>query len=313
MNYGNIQNVTKPVSRIIFGTSNPAFNNGTDCSEILDELVRMGVTTFDTARVYGQAERVLGNWMSSRKNRENLVIISKGGHPALFIPRLTERAIRKDLAISCQKLQTDFIDVYLLHRDNPRQSVSEFVEILNALHAEGKIGAFGGSNWTHQRLEQANEYAYKKGLVPFTVSSPYFGLADMKGDPFGNGAVSISGVDGAEARAWYKKTDMAMLAYSVLGSGFFSGKVQKPSDMKGWVRRAFASKENFERLSKCQELAQKKGYSTTQIALAWMLKQDLNGYAIVTSSSSSRMKQNVAVLDIELSKEELAYLDLRSK
>lgn len=313
MNYGQIQNVKKPVSKIIFGTSNPAFNKGTDCGEILDELVQMGVTTFDTARVYGQAERVLGNWMSSRKNRDDLVIISKGGHPALFIPRLDERAIRKDITISCRELQTEYIDVYLLHRDNPRKPVGEFVEILNALHAEGKIGAFGGSNWTHQRLEQANEYAYKKGLIPFTVSSPYFGLADMKGDPFGNGAVSIAGSEHAEARAWYQKTNMAMLAYSVLGSGFFSGKVQKPSDMNGWVRRAFASKENFERLARCQELAKSKGYTATQIALAWMLKQDLNGYAIVTSSSISRMKQNVAALDIELSKEELAYLDLSGK
>lgn len=73
----------------------------------------------------------------------------------------------------------NYIDIYLLCRDDPNVDVAVPVEVLIAMHAEGKIGAFGGSNWTHQRIEEANEYAYRRGLIPFTVSSPNFGLADQ--------------------------------------------------------------------------------------------------------------------------------------
>lgn len=76
-------------------------------------------------------------------------------------------------------LGENYIDIYLLHLDDPDVDVAVPVEVMNALHAEGKIGAFGGSNWTHQRIEEANEYAYRRGLIPFTVSSPNFGLADQ--------------------------------------------------------------------------------------------------------------------------------------
>ncbi len=311
MQYQTIPNVPRPVSRLIFGTSNPRFRRGDDCGAFLDELVRMGITAFDTARVYGKAERVLGQWMSSRGNREEVVILSKGGHPALFIPRLSERAIRRDLSVSCRELQTDRIDIYLLHRDDPRRPAGEYVEILNALHAEGRIGAFGGSNWTQRRIEEANEYAYRKNLVPFTVSSPYFGLADMKGDPFGNGAVSIAGHGNEASREWYRAQGMAVCAYSALGSGFFSGRVKRPSDLKGWPRRAFATEENFERLRRCEELARERGASPAQIALAWALAEEMNVFAIVTSTNLSRMRLNLGALAIQLSEEERRYLDLK--
>lgn len=310
MEYANIKNVTKPVARLIFGTSTPAFFKGEDKSDYLDELFEMGITTFDTARVYGQAESVLGKWMQSRGNREKLVILTKGGHPALFIPRLTERAIRKDFFTSCQKLNTDYIDIYLLHRDNPRIPAGEFVEILNALIAEGRIGAIGGSNWTHKRLEEANEYAYKNNLVPFTVSSPYFGLANMKGDPFGNGAVSIAGPQNEDAREWYKKTAISVCPFSSLGSGFFSGRVNSPKDMKGWARRGFATEENFERLNRTREIAATKGCSVSQLALSWLLNNEIKPFAIVSSSSSSRMKENIKAFEIEITKDEADYINL---
>ena len=311
MKYKKIENLDKPVSQIIYGTSISPFLKGEDCGALLDGLLEMGVTTFDTARVYGKSERVLGNWMESRENREKLTILSKGGHPALFIPRLSERAIRKDLSVSLKELKTDYIDIYLLHRDDRRRPAGYFVEVLNALHAEGKIGVFGGSNWTHTRLQEANEYAYSKNLIPFTVSSPYFGLADMKGDPFGNGAVSIAGPKKTEAQNWYKENGMAVCAYAVLGSGLFSGRTRGAGDLKGWARRAFAEKENFERLRRVGELAREKNCSVSQLALSWFLRQDINVFAIISSTSLNRMSENIAAFDIDLTAEEAAWLDLK--
>ena len=132
----------------------------------------------------------------------------------------------RSFAESSQYLKTDFIDIYLLHRDDPEIEAGVAVEILNALYAEGKIGAFGGSNWTHQRIEEANEYAYKHSLVPFSVSSPNFGLADQICDLWGGGCVSISGSAHKEAREWYCRNQMPVIAYSSLGRGLFSGRVK---------------------------------------------------------------------------------------
>lgn len=310
--YGKIEGLKKPVPRILLGTSTPAFSRGEDMSELLDAAFAAGVTAFDTARRYGKAERILGAWMRQRGNREQVVLLTKGGHPSLLgRRRVGEKAVRRDLEASLQALGTQSIDIYLLHRDDPRKPVDGAVELLNALHAEGKIGAFGGSNWTHRRIEEANEYAYRRGLVPFTVSSPYFRLADMEGDPFLNGAVGISGPNGEEARGWYEKTGMPVVAYSVLGRGFFSGRVRKASDLHGWVRRAFATEENFERLRRARELAQRHECSPARIALAWMLAQPVNGFAVVSASRAERLEDDLAAFSLALTAEELAYLDLR--
>ncbi len=123
MKYAQIPYVEKPVSGILFGTAMPPFLTGGEDDALLDAVLELGITAFDTGKNY--------------------------------------------------------IDIYLLCRDDPDVDVAVPVEVMNALHAEGKIGAFGGSNWTHQRIEEANEYAYRRGLIHVTVSSPNFGLADQ--------------------------------------------------------------------------------------------------------------------------------------
>lgn len=204
MKYGKIPYVEKPVSRILFGTAMPPFMMGGDGNELLDAVFAAGVTTFDTARNYMAAELSFGKWIEERGIRDKIVILSKCGHPSMFgRKRINEKEMRRDLKKSLDYLHTDFIDIYLLHRDDPEVGAGEIVEIFNAMHTEGKIGAFGGSNWTYERIAEANEYAYKKNLIPFSVSSPNYGLADQVADPWGGGCVSISGPVNEKARAWY--------------------------------------------------------------------------------------------------------------
>lgn len=318
MKYKTIPYVDKKVSQIFYGTATADFIAGKEENDLLDAVYDMGINTFDLARNYGNAEKSFGLWLDRRQNRDDLVILSKGGHPAPDgEKRLNEREIRKDLAVSTELLHTDYIDIYLLHRDDPEKEAGEFVEILNALHAEGRIGAFGGSNWTHRRLEEANEYAYKHSMVPFTVSSPNFGLADQVADPWGWGCVSISGPENEEARKWYRRENMPIIAYSSLAHGFFSGKLKssdaaRESEILDPVAiRGYSSRENYERLRRCEELARKKDAAVPQIAMAWLLSQDLNTFAVVASLKRERMEQNIAALDISLTEEERNYLDLR--
>lgn len=318
MKYARIPGLDKNVSRIFFGTAGDHFLAGDDCTELLDMVYAEGVNAFDTARGYGLSERSLGEWITARGNREQIIILSKCAHPAADgTRRVNEREIRADLAESLRYLQTDYIDIYLLHRDDPDVEVGTIVEIMNALYAEGKIRVFGGSNWTHQRIDEANEYAYKHGLQPFTVSSPNFGLADQVQDPWGWGCISISGPENEDARAWYHRNNMPVIAYSSLGRGLFSGRVhgdepEKAGEIMDEVAmKGYGSPQNFERLRRCERLAAEKHCSIPQIAMAWIYGQDLNTFAVVSTASAARMRENIGALHVELSKEELLYLDLK--
>ena len=227
MLYVDIPYVHKPVSRILYGTAAAPFIMGGDGNALLDEMFALGVTGFDVARAYLASELSLGRWIESRGNRDKIVILSKCGHPSVFgRKRVTEADMRKDFRKSCGFLRTDYIDIYLLHRDDPDVPAGEIVEIFNAMHAEGKIGAFGGSNWTYRRIAEANEYAYAHNLIPFTVSSPNFGLANQVQDPWGGGCQTISGPAHAADRAWYRENGMPVVAYSSLGRGLFSGRLK---------------------------------------------------------------------------------------
>ncbi len=316
--YEQIPYVSKPVSRILFGTAMSPFNNGGDDDDLLDEIVSMGINTLDLARVYGHSEEVIGRWMKKRGNRDRLVLLSKCGHPdPLGRKRVNEKAMRHDFAVSSAKLATDYIDIYLLHRDDPKVPVGEIVEIFNAMHEEGKIGAFGGSNWTHARIAEANEYARNHNLIPFTVSSPNYGLADQVKDPWGGGCITISGPANADARQWYESNQMPVIAYSSLARGFFSGrlKASHPEDAAVYLdsvaQKGYAYPDNFERLRRCELLAEQRNCSVPQIAMAYIFNQKIKTFAVVSTIKASRMEENIAATHIELTPEECAWLDLR--
>jgi len=319
MEYAKIPYVEKPVSRILFGTAAPPYFLGQEGDALLDAVLSMGVNVFDLARNYMGAEISIGNWMEKRGNRDDLVLLSKCAHPSFFGgKRVTEEDIRKDFRKSSEYLHTGYIDIYLLHRDDPDVDPGVPVEIFNAMHAEGKIGAFGGSNWKHQRVEQANEYAYKHNLIPFTVSSPNFGLAEQVADPWGGGCETISGPSNREAREWYQKNSIPVIAYSSLGRGLFSGRVkgdepEKAAEVLDEVAmKGYACEANFERLRRCEQMAKKKDCRVPQIAMAWIYQQPVQTFAVVSTSKPERMQENVDALSVELTPEELAWLDLQN-
>ena len=318
MKYYSIPYVDRPVSQIIFGTAMPPFTTNENGNALLDAMFQMGVTTFDTARNYMHAEESFGRWLEEKNMRDKVVILTKCGHPdETGRKRVNESEMKKDLEQSLKCLRTGYIDIYLLHRDDPETDVAEIVEVFNEMHAKGKIGAFGGSNWICRRIEEANEYAYKHNLIPFTVSSPNFGLAAQVQDPWGGGCVTISGPENEEARSWYRNNRMPVIAYSSLGRGLFSGKLRSSdADHAGEVLDMFAMKgygypENFERLRRCEELASRKNATVPQIAMAWIFCQELNIFAVVSTTKPERMQENIGALHIKLSREECEYLDLK--
>ena len=131
---------------------------------LLDNAFELGCNAFDTARVYGDSERTLGAWIRQRRNRDEVVVISKGCHPGRSgRPRLSPIDVSEDLHASLKALGADFIDLYLLHYDDPTAHLDPLMERLNRHVDEGKIGAIGASNWSHERIACANALAARQG------------------------------------------------------------------------------------------------------------------------------------------------------
>ena len=118
MEYTNFKGIDKPVSKFFMGTLWMFLSEKEKHFKTLDDAFDLGINAIDTARAY-DAEATLGEWMKSRGNREKIVLLSKGGHPTDYRQRITPYDIDSDLAESLAELQTDYLDIYLLHRDNP--------------------------------------------------------------------------------------------------------------------------------------------------------------------------------------------------
>jgi aryl-alcohol dehydrogenase-like predicted oxidoreductase len=316
--YVRITGVPCPAARIVLGTASlggplPFEGSRTGARrkvfDFLSEILDSGGNTFDTARIYGlgQSERILGEWMTAAGTRDRVVIITKGGHPSLltFRSRMRSRAIEHDVEQSLRALRTDRVDLWLLHRDDPRVPVSVIMEMLHSLRERGSIRAFGASNWSHERVREANEFASAQGIPGLAMSSPQFSLAEWRRAPF-PGCVSVSGPQGKEARAWYSVSGVPLLAWSSLAAGFFaSPRAGKPHRSPA----AYRAKDNEGRLHRAQDLAESKGVTVSQVALAYLLQQPLQVFPVVSTHRASRYRENAGALAVRLTPSELSWLE----
>jgi aryl-alcohol dehydrogenase-like predicted oxidoreductase len=320
MEYGSVPSVEKPVARLVQGTVMISMKRLQESCDLLDAVFAQGGTTFDTAHGYGSGdcERTLGQWVHSRGLRDQVVIIGKGAHHNPDRQRVTPFDITADLHDSLARMKIDFIDLYLLHRDDPSQPVGPIMETLHAHKQAGKIGAYGGSNWSVQRLQEANAYAAEHGLDPFVASSPNFSLAVQAKAPWPN-CISISGPAAAEERAFYEANQMPLFTWSSLAGGFWSGRYQRDnldsltSNADKLCIETYCTEENFQRLDRVTELAAEKGMTIPQIATAYVLSAPLNIFALVGCETGDEFKANVAASHVKLTPEEIAWLELRTQ
>lgn len=318
MKYGQIKGIDKPVSHLVQGT---VMVEGADVDKefaLLDAVYEMGCTTFDTGHVYGNGknERAVGKWVRERGLREKIVMIGKGAHHNEDRKRVTPFDISADIHDSLARFQFDYIDLYLLHRDDESVAVEPIVDVLNEHLNAGRIKAFGGSNWSPQRIAVANAYAAQNGLVPFVASSPNFSLAEQVKEPW-PGCVSISGNKGEDARAYYLENNMPLFTWSSLAGGFFSGRYKRDNldSFTEYLDKlcvtSYCYEENFKRLDRVNELAQEKSVSIPQIAMAYVMHQALDIYALVGCGTADEFKQNVDAMHLNLSPEEIGWLELK--
>ena len=316
MHYGTIPGVTKPVARLIQGTVMIGSNNLDYSFGLLDDILALGGTTFDAAHVYGNGdnERTFGRWLAARGVREQVVLITKGAHHNQDRRRVTPFDISADLHDSLARLGTDYIDLYLLHRDDPSVPVGPIIEVLNEHLAAGLIHAFGGSNWSHTRIKEANDYAAARGLTPFAVASPHFSLAVQVEEPWEN-CISLTGEKGAAARHFYADNGMPLLTWSSLAGGFFSGRF-RPDNLDTFTEyldrlcvKSYCYPDNFARLERVKELAEERDATVAQVAMAYVVAQPFNVFPLVGCANGGEYAANAAALDLALTPDEVRWLE----
>lgn len=316
MQYGSLPGIDKPISRLVQGTIMIGSDQLEESFALLDGIFGLGCTTFDTAHVYGNGdnERTFGLWLNARGLRDKVVLIGKGAHHNADRARVTPFDITSDIHDSLARFKTDYIDLYLLHRDDPSVPVGPIVEVLNEHLRAGRIHAFGGSNWSHDRIRAANDYAAEHGLTPFVASSPNFSLADQIKAPW-SGCITISGEEGRGAREWYARENIALFTWSSLAGGFFSGRFRRDNldsfdDYFGKLCvECYCNEDNFLRLDRAEALAAQKSLSLPQIALAYVMSQPLNIFALTGCATVEEYAANAAALEVRLTQEEIELLE----
>jgi predicted dehydrogenase/predicted oxidoreductase len=302
MRYGKVDGIDKPVSRLVLGVDNQ--RTISHAAAMFDDYTEKGGTAFDTAWIYAQGlqEELFGYWLRHREIRNEIVLIGKGAHT----PSCTPEGLTRQLFESLGRLQTDHLDIYLMHRDNSDIPVGEFVDVLNEHKQAGRLNLFGGSNWSAERIDAANRYAKEKGVAGFSVLSNNFSLARMV-DPVWAGCVSASDL---KSRVWLKKTQIPLFAWSSQARGFFTERAARGKLGDKELVRCWYAEDNFFRKERALTLAEKKNVSPIAIAGAYVLNQPFPTFALIGPRFINETASSLESLTVELTPEELAWLNL---
>jgi len=315
----SVAGLNKPVSVIGLGTMIFHPDNRERDSGLLDAFVACGGTFVDTAEVYGAieghgySEMVIGQWLAARPGvREKIVLSSKGLIPgfceALYPggARIDPPSIHKAIDGSLKRLKTDYLDIWMFHRDEPDLPVGPLVDALHEEVRAGRISAYGASNWTTHRIQEAIDYARANQKAEMMSSSENFSLA-CANEPFWPNTVFVTEND----RAWFKSNNFLLVAWSALGRGFFAN--GDPNDRSNTdVVRTFYSANNFERKRRAEEFAASKGLTMFQVALGYVLNQDFPVVALNGAETTQQVASSARAGSLHLTRAECDWLDLSS-
>lgn len=310
------------VSELCLGTGGYGTSIDADAAgPIMDRFLELGGTFLDTAHVYGAwapgragaSERVIGAWLSARGCRGDVVVGTKGGHPDLAtmqVSRLRPEDIAADLRESLERLQTDYVDVYWLHRDDPRIAVGDIMDALNEHLNAGLVRGIGCSNWTTERLAEANEWAAAHGKVGFCASQIGYSLARANAGSGGYpGTLSMD----EPTHAYHRRTGVPVVAYSSQAGGFFSGKYAADDDPAAvanqGIVRTYYHEDNFQRLARAQALAARHGRTANEANLAYLQSQPFPVIPIVGSRTVAQVEASCAATGWHLAPEECRWLE----
>jgi len=314
MQFATLGNTGLVVSRLAFGAM--TFTSGNQdfasvykvgaqlANELVGRSLDAGVNFFDTADAYagGQSEVLLGQALKSRRN--DVVIATKVGMrsgTAVTQSGLSRRHILATVDASLQRLGTDWIDVYIAHREDPFTPLEETLAAFDAVVRSGKVRYLGFSNWSAWKVAAALEIQKAKGFAPFTHGQMHYSLLgrDVERDVI----------------PMMRRYGLGLTVWSPLSSGFLSGKYTRatlsdPNNrFSGFDLLPFDKEHGFELVERLRKIAAEHDASVAQTALAWLLaKHDVTS-VLVGASKLNQLDDNLGAASITLTEAELAELD----
>lgn len=273
---------------------------------VLDAFVAAGGIAIDTADVYsawapgnggGESESIIGEWLAARGGRERLTIGTKVfQHPQR--PGLSPANVRAALDDSLRRLQTDYIDLYYAHRDDPEVEQAEYVGVFDELVRAGKVRELGASQFSPERLRSAVEIAGQTGAAAFTVSQDHYNLVERSYERGLRSTVADLGL--VEVPFWS------------LAAGFLTGKY-RPGVSVDSVRADGASRyledpSALAVLDVLDEVAAAHACSVTAVSLAWLRQQETVVAPLASARTAEQLTTLVESFTLELSVDELARL-----
>jgi aryl-alcohol dehydrogenase-like predicted oxidoreductase len=280
---------------------------------LLDAFVASGCNFIDTADIYvkwasgksgGESETIIGNWLKRSGNRDRVVIATKVGE-AMGPDRkgLSKSYILSAVEDSLKRLQTDYIDLYQSHIDDPGTPLEETLEAYDRLIKEGKVRAIGASNYEAERLAQALKVSRQHGYPVYRSLQPQYNLYDRAGYE-------------AALEPLCRKEGLGVIPYYPLASGFLTGKYRSESDLSKSVRgqgvRSYMNERGFRILNALDEAAKQYGTTPASVALAWLMARPGITAPIASATSLEQLSALVAATELTLDPATIERLDRAS-
>ncbi|MFJ8109942.1 aldo/keto reductase [Streptomyces sp. NPDC096132] len=274
---------------------------------VLDAYAAAGGNFVDTADSYsawvegnggGESETIIGRWVASRGNRDDVVIATKvSQHPEF--PGLTAANIKAAADASLRRLGTDHIDLYYTHFDKPEVPVEEIIGALDELVRAGKVRHIAASNITPERLQESLEFSDREGLARYVALQPHYNL------------VSRDTYEGA-LQDLAARAGLAAVPYYALASGFLTGKYRPGTTVRSPRSAGAARHLDSERgrrvLTALDEIAAARGTEAATVALAWLAAQPTVVAPIASARSLEQLPALLGVAGLELTEDEIARL-----
>lgn len=281
--------------------------------ELLDRFLDAGFEAIDTADIYstwapgnrgGESERIIGEWMASRRSRERVIVITKVGMELSPDEKgLSAAWITKAVEGSLRRLQTDRIDVYFSHIFDDNVPVEETLGAYERLIAAGKVHAIGASNHSPDQLKHALDVARRTGLPRYSVLQPLYNLYDRAA--FEEGLRDLARSEG-----------LGVIPYYGLARGFLSGKYRTADDLskspRGGGIATYMNARGMAILKALDEVAATHGARPAEVALAWLMAREGVTAPIASATRLDQLESLMSATRLSLSEAEINDLDQAS-
>jgi aryl-alcohol dehydrogenase-like predicted oxidoreductase len=268
--------------------------------EVLDAFVAAGLNFIDTADAYslwvpghqgGESEEMIGKWLKARANRDKVVIATKLGVEVVKGESgLSREYMQRAVERSLKRLNTDYIDLYQAHRDDPSVPIEETLAAFQELIKAGKVRAIGASNFSAPRLAESLQVSAARGLPRYESLQPWYNLYNRA--EFEH-----------QLAALCERESLGVIPYFALASGFLTGKYRSDKDYssspRGYRIKDMMNERGLRILAALDKLASELNATPAQISLAWLIGRGVTA-PIASATSATQLHELLGFLEVKL-------------